>query len=123
MGGDDKKNDDGKYHEYYILKLSFLVRSKTLLKILIYWSFKNCFLLFLERLNSDVLQGQAEVEEEEAVDSVAVEWEDVVEEVVEEDLEEAGMRETIVEDGVEAEVVSTMELSKYLFNQSDFSES
>ena len=45
MGGDDKKNDDGKYHEYYILKLSFLVRSKTLLKILIYF-FLNCFLLF-----------------------------------------------------------------------------
>ena len=80
--------------------------------------------MFLERLNSDVLQGQVEVEEVGAADSVAVEWEeDVVEVVVEEDLEEAGMRETIVEDGVEAEVVSTMELSKYLFNQSDFSES
>ena len=77
-----------------------------------------------ERLNLDVLQGQAEGEEEGAADSVAVEWEEVVVEVVvEEDLEEAGMRETIVEDGVEAEVVSTMELSKYLFNQSDFSES
>ena len=80
--------------------------------------------MFLERLNSDVLQGQVEVEEVGAADSVAVEWEeDVVEVEVEEDLEEAGMRETIVEDGVEAEVVSTMELSKYLFNQSDFSES
>jgi len=49
--------------------------------------------------------GQAEGEEEGAADSVAVEWEEVVVEVVvEEDLEEAGMRETIVEDGVEAEV-------------------